>query len=116
MSEADDARGRLALLRRSFEASAEVKLATFAACGDAIALAAELLIETLRGDGRVLAFAALVLAALIGLLDPVTAGNIGQIQPPENGIEWLRNLFIFTLHLERSETNRLISLAWSVVE
>ena len=56
MSEADDARGRLALLRRSFEASAEVKLATFAACGDAIALAAELLIETLRGDGRVLAF------------------------------------------------------------
>jgi peptidoglycan/LPS O-acetylase OafA/YrhL len=59
-------------------------------------------------------FAALVLAALIGLLDPVTAGNIGQIQPPENGIEWLRNLFIFTLHLERAETNRLISLAWSV--
>ncbi|MBW2400492.1 MAG: acyltransferase [Deltaproteobacteria bacterium] len=59
-------------------------------------------------------FAALVLAAVIGLMDPVTARNIGQIHPPENALEWLRNLFIFTLHLERAETNRLISLAWSV--
>jgi D-sedoheptulose 7-phosphate isomerase len=56
MSEVDDARSRLALLRHSFEASAEVKRATVEACGDAIALAADLLIETLRGDGRVLAF------------------------------------------------------------
>ena len=56
MSGEDDARGRLALLRRSFEASAEVKRATLEACGDAIALAGELLTETLRGNARVMAF------------------------------------------------------------
>jgi peptidoglycan/LPS O-acetylase OafA/YrhL len=59
-------------------------------------------------------FAALVLAALIALLDPKTAGAIGQIRAPVNLLEWLRNLFIFTLHFERLETHRLISIAWSV--
>ena len=59
-------------------------------------------------------FAALVLAAVIALLDPQTAGAIGQIRAPGNALEWLRNLVIFTLHLERPETHRLISIAWSV--
>lgn len=56
MSDANDASIRRDRVRRSFEASAAVKLATLDACGDTIALAAELLIETLRGRGQVLAF------------------------------------------------------------
>jgi D-sedoheptulose 7-phosphate isomerase len=47
---------RQAHLRASFEASARVKLETIEQCGAAIVDAAALAIETLRGDGRVLAF------------------------------------------------------------
>jgi D-sedoheptulose 7-phosphate isomerase len=47
---------RLAHLRASFEASAAVKRDTLAACGSAIADAAELVIETLRSGGKLLTF------------------------------------------------------------
>jgi D-sedoheptulose 7-phosphate isomerase len=47
---------RLAHLRASFEASASVKRDTIEACGSAIADAAGLAIETLRGGGRLLTF------------------------------------------------------------
>jgi D-sedoheptulose 7-phosphate isomerase len=47
---------RLSHLRESFEASARVKRLSIEACGAAIADAAALAIETLRGDGRILTF------------------------------------------------------------
>jgi D-sedoheptulose 7-phosphate isomerase len=47
---------RLAHLRASFEASAAVKRDTLAACGSAIADAAELVTETLRNGGKLLTF------------------------------------------------------------
>jgi D-sedoheptulose 7-phosphate isomerase len=47
---------RLAHLRASFESSAQVKRDTLDACGAAIADAAGLVIETLRGGGRILTF------------------------------------------------------------
>jgi D-sedoheptulose 7-phosphate isomerase len=52
----DDVSARRERVRRSFEASAALKRETERACGDAIDRAAELLIESLRGGGRVLAF------------------------------------------------------------
>jgi D-sedoheptulose 7-phosphate isomerase len=56
MNDENGAAGRRERLRRSFEASALVKRETERACGDAIALAGELLLETLRGGSQVLAF------------------------------------------------------------
>ena len=56
MSDTSDAGARREQLRRSFEASADLKRETVLQCGDAISLAAELLIETLRGESQVLAF------------------------------------------------------------
>jgi len=56
MSDARDRRARRERVTRSFEASAALKRETAESCGDAIALAAELLVDGLRAGARVLAF------------------------------------------------------------
>jgi len=56
MSDASDASTRRERVQRSFETSAALKRETARSCGDAIVQAADLLIETIRGGSRVLAF------------------------------------------------------------
>jgi peptidoglycan/LPS O-acetylase OafA/YrhL len=59
-------------------------------------------------------FAALILAAVVVVVDPDTARDIAHIQVPATALDWLRNLFIFTLHLELPDGVQLITIAWSV--
>jgi peptidoglycan/LPS O-acetylase OafA/YrhL len=55
-----------------------------------------------------------LLAIGVVLWDPYWAKQIGNMSMPRDPIEWLRNLGIFTLHLEPKTTARLVPPSWSV--
>jgi peptidoglycan/LPS O-acetylase OafA/YrhL len=56
----------------------------------------------------------LALAAAVVLWDDYWAAWIGNVRMPRDPVEWLRNLGIFSLHLDQKGTARLVPPSWSV--
>ncbi|MBW2232282.1 MAG: acyltransferase [Deltaproteobacteria bacterium] len=56
----------------------------------------------------------LTLGLAMALWDPQWARLLGNVRLPDGPVEWLRNIGIFTLHLEPTRTARLVPPSWSL--
>jgi len=59
-------------------------------------------------------FAVMALAIGVVLLEDQFARLLGNVRMPRDPAEWLRNVVIFTLHLEPKSTARLVPPSWSL--